>query len=133
MTAPLIAQAFRRADQMLGPQSADTEFIAVVANPLYRSVSVVDSFDRQEDLHRRVELAVPDGLPGGPHQGLEPLRGAGAVGAGRSGMVDHSEVAFVIDPEGRMRAVLPTNPGTSAASDASLSSLVTQELRGLLP
>jgi cytochrome oxidase Cu insertion factor (SCO1/SenC/PrrC family) len=129
---PLIAQSFRRADQLLGGQSSKTLFIAVVANPLYRSVTAVDTFDRQEDLDGVSNwLFLTGSLPAltkvwnryGVTVQSEP---AGA-------MIDHSDVAYVIDPQGRMRAVLGSDPGTGTTSQSSFSSLVAQELRGLLP
>ena len=36
---PLIAQEFRQADQQLGTQAHQVDFVAIVANPIYRSVS----------------------------------------------------------------------------------------------
>ena len=47
---PLIAQEFDEADQMLGGLTARTEFIAIVANPIYRSVAVTLAFTRTEGL-----------------------------------------------------------------------------------
>ena len=47
---PMIAQEFRQADQMLGSTARDVELIAIVANPLYRSVGYTQAFDREESL-----------------------------------------------------------------------------------
>ena len=47
---PLIAQEFRQADQQLGSQARHVDFVAIVANPIYRSVSFTKQFDGQEGL-----------------------------------------------------------------------------------
>ena len=47
---PLIAQEFRQADQQLGSQARQVDFVAIVANPIYRSASFTKQFDRQEGL-----------------------------------------------------------------------------------
>ena len=47
---PVIAQEFRQADQMLGAAARDVELVAIIANPLYRSVGYTQAFDRQERL-----------------------------------------------------------------------------------
>ena len=49
---PLIAQEFHAADEMLGAQSRRALFIAIVANPIYRSVVVMRAFDDDEGLAR---------------------------------------------------------------------------------
>ena len=48
---PLIAQEFRQADQRLGDQGRQVDFVAIVANPIYRSASFTNAFDRQESLN----------------------------------------------------------------------------------
>jgi cytochrome oxidase Cu insertion factor (SCO1/SenC/PrrC family) len=47
-------------------------------------------------------------------------------------MVDHSDVAYVIDPQGNTRAVLDADPGTGSAASSSFSSLLTDQLRLVL-
>ena len=49
---PLIAQEFRQTDQQLGGQAARVDFVAVVANPIYRTAAFTNAFDRQEGLTR---------------------------------------------------------------------------------
>ena len=45
---PIIAQELRSASDLLGGDAAKVRLVAVVANPVYRSVQAVDAFDRQE-------------------------------------------------------------------------------------
>ncbi len=47
---PTIAQEFRLTDQALSSESGRVDYVAIVANPIYRSRSFTDAFDRQEGL-----------------------------------------------------------------------------------
>ena len=47
---PLIAQEFRAADEILGGSARNVEMVAVVANPVYRSLAYTRAFDSQEGL-----------------------------------------------------------------------------------
>ena len=47
---PIIAQEMRAADTMLGGKAANTELVAVVANPTYTSTAFTQAFTRQEGL-----------------------------------------------------------------------------------
>jgi cytochrome oxidase Cu insertion factor (SCO1/SenC/PrrC family) len=128
---PLIAQSFRQADQMLGSEAQKTEFVAVVANPIYRSVAAVEAFDRQEGmsaLHNWLYLT-------GSLQALTRVWNRYGIQVAISpagAMVDHSDLAYIIDGGGRIRAVLGANPGTTAASHASMSTLVADQLRAVI-
>lgn len=128
---PLIAQSFRLADQMLGSQSKSTVFVAVVANPVYRSRAATLAFDREEGmtrLHNWLYLT-------GSLQSLTRVwnrYGVQVTISPAGAMVDHSEIAYVIDRSGRMRAVLDSNPGTTLAAHESMSTLLADEIRDVL-
>ena len=128
---PLIAQSLRQADEMLGDQSKAAVFIAVVANPIYRSRAATLAFDREEgmtDLRNWLYLT-------GSLQALTRVWNRYGVQVSISpagAMIDHSELAYVIDAHGRIRAVLASDPGTTEAAHASLSTLVADEMRSLL-
>ncbi len=134
---PLIAQTFREADQMMGSQAQDTVFVAVVANPIYRSLAVTRAFDRREDLTGLKNWLYLTGS-------AQTLRrvwdnyGIQVTVLPAGTMVAHSELAYVIDNQGHMRAAFGDNPGTTTtvgtgrASLASLSSLLVQELRAVI-
>jgi cytochrome oxidase Cu insertion factor (SCO1/SenC/PrrC family) len=115
---PLIAQEFRQVDQVLGSQSADVALVAIVANPLYRSVAYTRTFDRQERL-----TSVPNWLflTGS----LAQLRQAWkdyyvtAQLNGPGAMVLHPDLAYVIDRRGVARTELNVDPGPGTVSSES--------------
>ena len=75
---PLIAQEFRSADQQLAGQGGRVDFIAIVANPIYRSVSYTKAFDSQEGLTRLQQLVLPHRIAVTAPAHLELLRHFGA-------------------------------------------------------
>jgi cytochrome oxidase Cu insertion factor (SCO1/SenC/PrrC family) len=127
---PLMAQEFRDVDSRIGAPGK-TAFIAVVANPIYRSVKFVQAFDAQENFG-----SVPNWyyLTGSQRElskvwaryGIEvQVLGGGA-------MVAHSEIAYVIDPSGKLREVLGADPGPDNTSSASFVTLLTSEMRSVM-
>jgi cytochrome oxidase Cu insertion factor (SCO1/SenC/PrrC family) len=124
---PLIAQTFHQADERLGSEADKTVFVAVVSNPVYHSLAAVNAFDREEHL-----TGVGNWLYlTGSVQALTRVWNAYGIQvtilpAGT--MIAHSELAYVIDGRGRMRAAFGAQPGTTAAMRSSLSTLVDQEL-----
>jgi cytochrome oxidase Cu insertion factor (SCO1/SenC/PrrC family) len=129
---PLIAQEFKAADAMLTPAARRrVDFVAIVANPLYRSVPVVDAFDRQEGLSTLANWLFLTGSAAqlehvwseyGIEVAIEP---AGA-------MVAHAELTFLIDAEGAERRVLDAAPAPGAASASSFAVLLTNQLQDVL-
>ena len=117
---PVIAQEFRDASTLLGASSSRVVFVAVVANPIYRSLSFTDAFDRQEGLvHMRNWLFLTGSVPG-----LEQVwqrYGVEADVSPAGAMIDHSELAFLIDAGGHTRDVISTVPGNGDAAASSFS------------
>ena len=115
---PLIAQEFRGAGELLGANSKRVELVAVVANPIYRSIAFTQAFDRQERMDK-----VPNWLylTGTPPQLTKVWRAYNiAVQTEPAGaMVAHSDIAFVIDGAGHMRQELNADPGPGTASSTS--------------
>ena len=115
---PLIAQEFREADQVLGAQAKGVELVAIVANPVYHSIAYTKAFDAQEGL-----AAIPNWLylTGTVLQLSQAWKRYGivaeAVPAG--GMIQHNDIAFVIDASGHERAELNFDPGPGTASTKS--------------
>jgi cytochrome oxidase Cu insertion factor (SCO1/SenC/PrrC family) len=115
---PLIAQEFRQADQILGARSGRVALVAIVANPLYRSLAYTRAFDRQELLtglpnwyfltgsQQQLSLAWKD------YYVTAQLNGPGA-------MVLHPDLAYVIDGRGQARTELNLDPGPGSASSQS--------------
>ena len=124
---PLIAQEFRQADQQLSGQSAQVDFVAIVANPIYRSVSYTNAFDRQEGLTH---------LPNwyyltGSVQALQRVwnsYGYEVQTVADGAMVAHSDLAFVIDAHGHERDALITDPGPTQVFASSFSTLLTSRI-----
>ncbi|HXQ62606.1 MAG TPA: SCO family protein [Acidimicrobiales bacterium] len=117
---PLIAQEFRAANARLGANAGRVVFVAVVANQIYRSTAFTKAFDRQEGLdHMRNWLFLTGSVPTleqvWEHYGV--LAATSPAGA----MVDHSELAYLIDARGHTREVISTEPGTGSASSSSFS------------
>ncbi len=120
---PLIAQEFRQTDQRLGDQAGNVDFVAIVANPIYRSASFTNAFDRQESLDHLPNWyyltgSLPELQRVWNSYGIE----VNTVGAGA--MVAHSDLAFVIDSHGRERDALIDDPGPTQTFASSFSSLL---------
>jgi cytochrome oxidase Cu insertion factor (SCO1/SenC/PrrC family) len=115
---PLIAQEFREADQLLGSGSRNVEMVAVVANPVYRSVAYTRAFDAQEGLSRLPNWLFLTGSLAQLQQAWRRYGIAAQVLPG-GGMIAHNDVAYVIDKGGRTRAELNFDPGPGTASTQS--------------
>lgn len=120
---PLIAQEFRQADLRLADQSTKVDFVAVVANPVYRSVSFTNAFDRQEGL---TELPNWYYLTGSVAalQRVWISYGVLVDTVPNGAMVAHQDLAYVIDRRGRERDALIDDPGPTQEFASSFSSLL---------
>jgi cytochrome oxidase Cu insertion factor (SCO1/SenC/PrrC family) len=115
---PLEAQEFRQAGQLLGADDRHVELVAIVANPVDYQLGYTQAFDRQEGL---------DGVPnwlyltGSPAQLAQVWRGYGIAAeiAPAGSMIAHSENAFVIDQQGRLRQEMGFDPGPGTAATMS--------------
>jgi len=130
---PLIAQQFRVADQMLDPKSRKhTVFVAIVANPIYRAPEFVTAFNKQERLNGIPNwLFLTGSLPA--LQQTWAAYGYQVQTLSAGAMVAHTELAYIIDPSGRLRARIGSNPGADVQTAASLSTLLAQQMRAVLP
>ncbi len=115
---PEIAQIFRGASQVLGASASRVKLVAIVANPLYRSIAYTRAFDRQE---RLTDLPNWLFLTGTVPQLQQAWKNYGIahdiLPAG--GMIGHNDVAYVIDADGRTRTELNIDPGPATASSTS--------------
>ena len=120
---PLIAQELKAADGLLGARSSRVDIVAVVANPLFRSVAVVRAFDRQEGLdHVPNWLFLTGTIP--QLQRVWNDYGITVQVAPGGSMVAHSDEAIVIDAGGRIRWILDADPGPgTTATKSSFASL----------
>jgi cytochrome oxidase Cu insertion factor (SCO1/SenC/PrrC family) len=115
---PVIAQEFRVADQMLGGSASRVELVAIVANPVYRSLAYTKAFDSQELLSQ-----LPNWLfLTGTIQQLQRTWSNYGIAADilpAGGMIAHSDVAYVIDAAGHTRTELDFDPGPGTSSSVS--------------
>jgi cytochrome oxidase Cu insertion factor (SCO1/SenC/PrrC family) len=128
---PLIAQEFRQADQQMSEESARVDFIAIVANPIYRSVSFMNAFDRQEGLtHLPNWYFLTGSVPA--LQRVWDSYGVEIQTVANGAMVAHSDLAFVIDARGHERDALVDDPGPTQVFASSFSSLLTSRIDEVL-
>ena len=103
-----------------------------MANPIYRSVSFTNAFDRQEGLTHLPnwyyltgslpELAAASGTPTAFRSSTVP----------NGAMVAHSDLAFVIDAQGRERDALDRRPRADQTTASSFSSLLLSQIDQVL-
>jgi cytochrome oxidase Cu insertion factor (SCO1/SenC/PrrC family) len=115
---PQIAQEFRGVDQVLGAKSRDVELVAVVANPLYRSVAYTRAFDVEERLTNVPNWLFLTGSLAQLQQSWKNYAIAAQI-LPAGGMIAHSDVAYVIDASGYTRNELDFDPGPGTASSES--------------
>jgi cytochrome oxidase Cu insertion factor (SCO1/SenC/PrrC family) len=130
---PVIAQEFAQANQILGTQSGRVELVAIVANPLYRSVAYVQAFDSEERLTGLPNWLFLTGSLARLQQAWKDYAiSAQVLPAG--GMIGHSNAAYLIDAGGRVRTEFNMDPGPATSSSessfaAELASAARQSLR----
>ena len=115
---PLIAQEFRGANKLLGADSSRVVFVAVVANPIYRTTALTNAFDRQEGLEHMTNWLFLTGSV----SALEYVWGKYGIEADvlpAGAMVAHSDLAYLIDARGHTREVLSAEPGDGSSSASS--------------
>jgi cytochrome oxidase Cu insertion factor (SCO1/SenC/PrrC family) len=130
---PLIAQEFRAADRMLGSKAARVEMVAIVANPLYRSIAYTRAFDSQEGMSTLPNWLYLTGSLAQLAQAWQNYDIAAEI-TSAGGMVAHNDVAYVIDASGHTRTELDFDPGPGTSSSessfaAELSNAAQQILR----
>jgi cytochrome oxidase Cu insertion factor (SCO1/SenC/PrrC family) len=128
----LIAQEFRIAGQLLGAAARQVELVSVVTNPIYHQVADTQAFDRQEHLTR-----VPNWLYlTGTVPQLKRVwgdYGIAAEVAPAGSMIAHSDIAYVIDKDGRVREELNFEPGPgTTATQSSFAVLLADAARQAL-
>jgi cytochrome oxidase Cu insertion factor (SCO1/SenC/PrrC family) len=128
---PLIAQEFHQTDERLGSQRSKVDFVAVVANPIYRSISFTNAFDRQEGLTHVGNWLY---LTGSVSQLRRVWNSYGVLvqSAGAGAMIAHSDLAFVIDAHGHERAEMEDDPGTGGPQSSSFTSLLLNRISAVL-
>jgi cytochrome oxidase Cu insertion factor (SCO1/SenC/PrrC family) len=129
---PIIGAEFKEAGVMLGSADKDVELVAIVANPIYRSVAFTQAFDREEGLSTVSNWLF---LTGSSSQlsHVWSQYGVAAEILPAGAMVDHSDLALVIDRTGHIREEVGADPGPgTTATQSSFSVLLTQYARQAL-
>ncbi len=129
---PVIASEFRTADQSLGTGARGVEMVAVNANPRFLAPDYLAAFDRQEGLqHLSNWLFLTGSLP--ELRQVWRSYGISVIYLPGGAMIGHSEYAYVIDPEGRTRDLLDTDPGpASGANESSFSQMLAGAIRSVM-
>jgi cytochrome oxidase Cu insertion factor (SCO1/SenC/PrrC family) len=123
---PEVAQEFKGADQVLGASSRRVELVAIVANPLYRSLAYTRAFDTQERMTGVANWVYLTGSLAQLQQAWKNYAVAAQI-LPAGGMIAHSDVAYVIDASGHTRTELDFDPGpATASSESSFSVELTQ-------
>ncbi|HTZ08260.1 MAG TPA: SCO family protein [Acidimicrobiales bacterium] len=128
---PVIAQEFKQADGLLGADARRVVMVAIVVNPIYRSLAFTNAFDRQEGLDHLANWLYLTGSV----SALERVWDAYGVEADvtpAGAMVDHSDLAYVIDARGHTREVLSADPGDGAADASSFAVYLTDAVDTVL-
>ncbi len=129
---PVIAQEFRLADQALSGEAGRIDYVAIVANPIYRSQSFTEEFDRQEGLTHLANWFYLTGSVAAL-QRVWNSYGIQVSAVPNGSMVAHSDLAYVIDAQGRERDALIDDPGPTQLFASSFSSLLTSRIQQVLP
>ena len=129
---PIIGQEFRAADLALGTRAKNTVFVAIVANPLYRSTFYTNGFDRDESLNTISNWLYLTGSVAALNRVWDDY-GVQVTVSPAGAMVDHSDIAYVIDARGNERYILSDGPGAgTSVTQSSFSNLLDQEMNSLL-
>jgi cytochrome oxidase Cu insertion factor (SCO1/SenC/PrrC family) len=129
---PTIAQEFREADRLLGAAAQRVEFVAVVANPVYRSQAYLAAFDQQEGLAHVANWLYLTGS-GQALKNVWNEFGVAVLYSPAGAMIAHSDIAFVIGPSGGGGYVLNMDPGPATeATESSSAVVLASEIRQLL-
>lgn len=102
-TCPVVAQEMAEAATLLAQRQAQVELVAINANPDFTAPATLADFDTEHDIGH---LANWDFLTGSPATLRQVYRSYGALSQTfQAGMVAHSELLYVIGPDGRERSL----------------------------
>jgi cytochrome oxidase Cu insertion factor (SCO1/SenC/PrrC family) len=115
---PVQAGELRQAGQRLGAQARQVELVAVNLNPVYTGTGYTRAFDQQEQLARTPNWLFLTGRPAQLRAVWQDY-GIATRALGPGSMIGHSDAAFVIGPDGRLREELNFDPGPGTAATQS--------------
>jgi cytochrome oxidase Cu insertion factor (SCO1/SenC/PrrC family) len=129
---PIIGAEMKETGVLLGSADKNVELVAIVANPIYRSAAFTQAFDREEGLSTVPNWLYLTGSVGQLTQVWKQY-GVAVEDLPAGSMVDHSDLALVIDRTGHIREEVGADPGPGTAStQSSFSVLLSQYARQAL-
>jgi cytochrome oxidase Cu insertion factor (SCO1/SenC/PrrC family) len=130
LQCPIIGEQIATADHGLGSLAKDVEFVAVVANPIYRSVSVVRAYDAEVLLN---QLPNWQYLTGSLPQ-LERVWNAFSlpIEVPRLQMVAHPTVLYFVKPGGQEVSLAQDSALSDASVITSYAALIDEQLRSII-
>jgi len=120
---PLIAQYFKGARAQLGTKASQVELVAIAANPIYYGTQFTQAFTRQEGLSTTPDWLYLTGTLSQLRQAWNQY-GVDVANLPAGAMSAHNDLAFVIDPSGRIRQEIDADPGPGTASTQSSFSVL---------
>ncbi len=113
-------------------RASQTVFIAIVANPLYRTSFYMKTFDREQGLQNLPNWLFLTGNVAALSRVWDDY-GVQVSVSPAGGMIDHSDIAYVIDANGEERYILSADPGASTSvTKSSFSGLLDHEITNVL-
>lgn len=127
---PIIGEQMAAADHRLGALAKKVEFVAVVANPIYRSLSVIRAFDAQLLLNHLPNWQY---LTGSLPQ-LQRVWSAFSIPieVPRLQMVGHPTVLYFVKPGGQEVSFAQDSALSDASVITSYASLIDEQLRSII-
>lgn len=115
---PVIAAEMKDADRLLGTSTGRVRMVAVNANRTFTGTAFLQAFDHEGGLDALGNWSF---LTGSLPQLQAVWNNYGVdVEAGSGGSMDvHSDVAYFIDPQGRVREIINSDPGPSTSATTS--------------
>ena len=128
----IIADELRQTASLLSADAADVWFVAVVANPVYRTSATMQAFDTAQGLNRVRNWLYLTG-PASALRSVWNRYGIEVTIAPAGAMVVHNDFVFIIDGSGIERYILNADPGPgTAATQSSFASTVATTVRQVL-
>lgn len=127
---PIVAEQIAQADRQLGPLAKQVEFVAVVANPIYHSISAVRDFDSTTLVNR---LPNWEYLTGSLSQ-LERVWSDFSlpIEIPRLDMVEHPTVLYFVKPGGQEVSLAQDAALSQASVITSYASLIDEQLKSII-
>jgi cytochrome oxidase Cu insertion factor (SCO1/SenC/PrrC family) len=130
-SCPIIAEQLAAADHELGPLAKHVELIAIVSNPIYRSLSVVRAFDSELGLQHLSNWQYLTGS-------LPQLERAWAdfditIELPRLEMVEHPTLLYFVRPGGEEVSLAQDETLSNASLITSYASLIVEQVRAITP